>query len=188
VRLAKIEEEYKDRVSIRYQSFILRPQEDPDASFDEYLLRHWKGAQAQEEGARFVLWEKGARFPSSSMKALEAAKAVEAQGEELFLRYHFALLKALFEDNLDISEPGILLDLATEIGADRDRVSEDLRAGYYRRVVWAEHNRAVRQFGIHSVPTVVLGEKELVVGAVSREVYRKAIDRLLAEEGKRCSS
>ena len=180
--MAKIEEEYQDRVSIRYQSFILRPQEDPQASFDEYLLRHWKGAQGQEEGGRFVLWEKGARFPTSSMKALEAAKAVEAQGEALFARYHFALLRALFEDHLDISDIGILLDLATEIGADRDRLSADLKAGQYRKVVWAEHHRAVRQFGIHSVPTVVLGEKELVVGAVPREVYRKAVDRFLAEE------
>ncbi len=115
------------------------------------------------------------------MKALEAAKGVEAQGEDLFLRYHFAILKALFEDNLDISDPQVLLDLAVSVGADRDRLSEELRGGTRQHVVWAEHDQAVKQFGIHSVPTVVFAGKRLVVGAVPREVYKSVIDNLLAE-------
>jgi predicted DsbA family dithiol-disulfide isomerase len=115
------------------------------------------------------------------MKALEAAKGVEAQGEGFFLRYHFAILKALFEDNLDISDPQVLLDLAASVGADSDRLSEELQAGTHRRVVWAEHDQAVKQFGIHSVPTVVFAGKRLVVGAVPGEVYQSAIDDLLAE-------
>lgn len=119
------------------------------------------------------------------MRALEAAKGIEAQGEELFIKYHFALFKALFEDNLDISDPALLLGLAGQVGADRDRLSQDLEGGYYQNVVWAEHNRAVRQFRIRCVPTVVFGEKEWVVGAVSREVYRRTIESLLSGEDKR---
>lgn len=144
-------------------------------------MEHWKRAQAQEEGGRFALWEEGGRFPKSSMRALEAAKGVEAQGEDLFIRYHFALLKALFEKNLDISDPQVLLDLAASVGADCDCLSEGLKAGSHRHLVWAEHDQAVKQFGIHSVPTVVFGGKRLVVGAVPREVYQSAIDDLLAE-------
>ena len=118
------------------------------------------------------------------MKALEAAKGVEAQGGDLFIRYHFALLEALFGDNLDISDPQILLDLAASVGADRDRLSEELETGCHRHTVWAEHDQAVKQFRIHSVPTVVFGRRRLVVGAVPRVVYKKAIDDLLAEAGK----
>ena len=115
------------------------------------------------------------------MKALEAAKGVEAQGEDLFIRYHFAILEALFVDNLDISDLQILLDLAASVGADRDRLSEELKAGYLRQAVRAEHDQAVKQFRIHSVPTVVFGGRRLVVGAVPREVYKRTIDDLLAE-------
>jgi len=122
------------------------------------------------------------------MKALEAAKAVEAQGEEVFIKYHFGLLKALFEENRDISDSGILLELAGEMGADRGRLWADLGSGHYRQVVWAEHRHAVERFGIAAVPAVVLAEKELIVGAVPREVYRKAIDQLLAEGEKGNSS
>jgi predicted DsbA family dithiol-disulfide isomerase len=115
------------------------------------------------------------------MRALEAAKGVEAQGEDLFIRYHFALFKALFEDNLDISDPHVLLDLAASVGADCDRLSEELKAGYRRHAVRAEHDKSVKQFRIHSVPTVVFGGRGLVVGAVPRGVYKRAIDDLLAE-------
>lgn len=122
------------------------------------------------------------------MPALEAAKGVEAQGGDLFIRYHFALLRALFEENLDISDPQVLLSLASSVGADCDRLSRELEVGCHRNVVWAEHDQAVKQFRIHSVPTVVFAGKRLVVGAVPREVYQRAIEDLLVEEQRECLS
>ena len=89
-------------------------------------------------------------------------------------------MEALFEDNLDISDPQILLNLAASVGADRDRLSEELETGCHRHAVWAEHDQAVEQFRIDSVPTVVFGRRRLVVGAVPRGVYERAIDDLLA--------
>ena len=108
---------------------------------------------------------------------------MEKQGQERFEKYHFLLLRAFFEENLDISDPDILSRLAREAGADLKVFTADLRSGKGLQRVIAEHRLAVEQYAIHAVPTVIIGGQEKVVGAVPRQAYQEALEKTLARRG-----
>ena len=166
-------------MDLRYKSYILRPEENPNSFFNDYRREHWSRARSQEEGGNFNLWEKGGRFPTHSLPALEAAKCVEEQGKPIFEKYHHLLLKAFFDDNRDISDFAVLTALAVEAGADVPIFREAMKSGRARRMVFAEHQEAAEKYLIHAVPTVIIGGREQLVGAVPRQAYREVIEKVI---------
>ena len=89
-----------------------------------------------------------------------------------------ALLTAYFADNRDISDPGTLQAIWTEVGlplADFDRLADP---ALLDRVI-AEHNEAVRA-GITGVPAAMLaGTDAPISGALPLASYRRWIERAI---------
>ncbi len=73
----------------------------------------------------------------------------------------------------------MLTSLAVEAGADVPLFREAMKSGRARRMVFAEHQEATEKYLIHAVPTVIVGGRERLVGAVPRQAYREAIAKVV---------
>ncbi|MEX2582822.1 MAG: DsbA family oxidoreductase [Gemmatimonadota bacterium] len=89
------------------------------------------------------------------------------------------LFEAHFADGADIADPDVLVDLATSVGMDADRVRDYLVTGHGRDEVRQEIERAQR-LGISAVPTFVFDGRYAVQGAQSAAVFRQALETVAA--------
>ena len=91
------------------------------------------------------------------------------------------LLRAYFEDGLDIGDPDVLADCAAEIGLDRDRIREflDSTDGVAEVQQWL---RAASEYEITAVPTFVFagpeGQGWMVPGAQESDTFVTVLRRL----------
>jgi predicted DsbA family dithiol-disulfide isomerase len=176
VRLETLADQ-EDGIRLRWRSFFLRPfpEQRSIEDFRSYTAR-WGRPAALEPGAEFRAWATDAEPPSHSVPPAVAGKVAWSFGEPAFLRYHRALLHAYFAENRTISDRAVLVAVAGETGLEVDLFSERLDSGYgaLEQEVAQEHNRAI-QSGITAVPSVVVGGRYLVTGAVDVEQYRRVI-------------
>lgn len=178
MRLKKIKEEYGGKVDIQPRVFMLRPEPDPTAVFNEHRRAGWTRAGSHPDSGEFNLWTRGETFPACSLPSAEAGLAARSQGPEAWERFHMGLLRAFFTENRNISDVAVLLDVAGKSGLDVPRFRDELESGTYRQQAYAEYTQAVQQ-GITGIPSVVVNDKAVLVGAVPIEQYRQVIDSLL---------
>ena len=111
----------------------------------------------------------------NSRLAQELSKWAAAEGLEAV--YHQAVFRAYFAAGLNIGDPVILIELATEIGLPAGEAERILQERTYRDAVdrdWA----LSMQMGVTAVPTFALGG-QTVVGAQPLSV----LERFLEESG-----
>ena len=174
VRLERARAGFRGRVRIRRRPYILKLEENPYATFSYDRRGHWRAAARAEPGLAFKLWTGRDRYPVSSLPPLIAARAAERQGPEAGDRYHWALFRAFSEANRDLSDAGVLRDVAAEVGLDLGRFDQDVRGEEIREEVLAAHMAAVDDFGVEVVPTVIIGRRRFE-GAASEAAYREAL-------------
>src|SRR3546814_9640474 len=86
------------------------------------------------------------------------------------------LFRAHFTDNRDVSDHGVLAEIAASVGLDAARAAAILASDDYAEMVrteeayWAEQN-------ITGVPAFILGGRMLVPGAQDPEVFIRVIER-----------
>ncbi|WOF45270.1 DsbA family oxidoreductase [Sphingopyxis indica] len=106
--------------------------------------------------------------------ALEEPGQTAATGVQTALK--LALFRAHFTDNRDVSDHGVLADVAASVGLDRARAAAILTSDDYAEMVrveeayWAEQN-------ITGVPAFILDGRMLVPGAQDPEVFIRVIER-----------
>jgi predicted DsbA family dithiol-disulfide isomerase len=129
-----------------------------------------------EDGIVFTPWPHG-NLPGWSLPALEAAKCVAKQGDEVFERVHLALYQAFFTRSLDLADRAVLTRVAVEAGADLARFTADLGAGFARQAVMADYEAAVTEHGVRAIPTVIFPETgRALVGLADLATYRAAVE------------
>jgi predicted DsbA family dithiol-disulfide isomerase len=182
VRLKSIEESYGDRVSMKWRTFPLIPDQRPGRRATDKTAEGWSRAATEEPRTQFVPPAAGIELPASSLPALTAIKCAERQGRDAFLRLHERLFLALFRDHLDIGRPEILWRLAGECGLDMVRFEQDHVAGEAYEAALHDYAEGAAWFGVSAVPTVIFNQKVSLVGAVPEERYRTLLDWILAGE------
>ena len=178
MRLKKIKAEYGDKVDVQYRVFMLRPEPDPSAVFNDYRKNHWTNANSQPDSGNFTMWESEEEFPNCSMPSAEAGLAARFQGPEEWERFHDNLLAAFFTENRNISDKKTVGDVAEESGLDMDRYRDALESGGLREKAVKEYMEATN-LGITGIPSVVVNDHAVMVGAVPTEQYRYVIDSIL---------
>ena len=178
MRLKKIKAEYGDKVDVQYRVFMLRPEPDPSAVFNDYRKNHWTNANSQPDSGNFTMWESEEEFPNCSMPSAEAGLAARFQGPEEWERFHDNLLGAFFTENRNISDKKTVDDVAEESGLDMDRYRDALESGGLREKAVKEYMEATN-LGITGIPSVVVNDHAVMVGAVPAEQYRYVIDSIL---------
>ncbi len=174
VRLERARAGSGTTIPIRRHPYILKLEDNPHAAFSYDRRGHWTAAARAEPGLVFNLWTGGERYPVSSLPALIAARAADRQSVEAGDRYHWALFRAFFEANRDLSAPEVLRSLAADAGLNLGRFDADVAERELREEVLAAHVEAVDTFGVDVVPTVIVGARRFE-GAAPEAAYRAAL-------------
>lgn len=93
------------------------------------------------------------------------------------------LFRRFFVDAEDIGSQAVLLDAAREAGMDSDIVEDLLVRGADRELVEREEMLA-REMGIQGVPSFVINEQWVMVGAQETPALVRMFDKLLAKEAE----
>jgi predicted DsbA family dithiol-disulfide isomerase len=93
------------------------------------------------------------------------------------------LFTAYFVDAMDLTDAGVLADLAEEVGMERDIV-ERLLSGDADKKQVAEEMAHYQQMGVRSVPTMIVGKKYAVVGAQEAGTIAEVIEGVHRERGQ----
>ena len=113
-------------------------------------------------------------FTLSSLEATEYAR--EVGKDEAFFGQ---TMKSYWEEGVDLGDMAVLESLAKSSGLDWEVLQPRLESGHYREQVLAQHREAV-SLGIRGIPAFLIGNL-LFTGAQPYEVFKKVIDRVLAE-------
>ena len=105
--------------------------------------------------------------------ALEDPEQVAATGVQTALK--LALFRAHFTDNRDVSDHGVLIEIAASVGLDRDRAAAILASGEFGEMVRTEEAYWIDQ-NITGVPAFILGGRMLVPGAQDPEAFIRVIE------------
>lgn len=208
--LAQIQERGTDLggVQVTWRSFQLDPtsprpgEPGHGAGVAEHLGHKYGGgieagramsAQMSEvaagEGLDFHLDEAGVGNTTDAHRLLHLAADLEHQDHEgdnatdqagLQDRVKERFLLAYFTQGLDISDPQVLTDLATEVGLPASRVAEVLASTAYERAVQQDQAQA-QAYGANGVPFTVIDGRYGISGAQPVEVFIDAIERALAD-------
>lgn len=183
MRLEEVAEEYGDEVELIWRSFMLRPEpEERSAEKFAAYTKSWERPGSMEQRTVFTEWSGESEPPSHSMPSAVAGKVAGSFGPEAYRKFHHGAMKAYFTENRTISDRMVLLDIAEEAGIDRgefDSRWEENEASMINEVI-QEHNEAIGA-GINAVPSLVVGERYLVPGAVEVADYRQVIDQYRQE-------
>lgn len=175
---------------VRWHPFELNPQMPPEGeNLTDHICRKYGTTRAQSAENRRRLQEIGAalgfafNFPDdmrivNSFKAHMLLDHAATKGRQHPLK--LALFKAHFTDNRDISDESVLLDIAKEVGLDRDDAGAALQSDAHAKAVRAEE-RVWMDNGISGVPTMIFAEKYLVTGAQGPQNYARMLRKVLAE-------
>lgn len=110
---------------------------------------------------------------TNSRCALEAAEFAAEQG--IGEAFEERVYRAYFNEGLNIGEPGVVADLAAEVGLDRFELDAALESKRYamrlKNNAMVAHNR-----NVHGVPTFFIGEYPMI-GAQSEDVMRQILGR-----------
>lgn len=182
VRLRGIQGEFGDRVSLRWQSFLLRPRPDPNRDLETFrrYTRSWRRPAEDEDAAEFNEWRGDEGPPSHSIPPHLVAKAAAQLGPDEFGRVHERLLRAYFVDSRDITSPNTLRSIWQDAGLDPSELARAEDPALLEQVL-REHNDAL-EAGVTGVPAVKLdGQPFAITGAHPRDLYRRWIERALSQ-------
>jgi putative protein-disulfide isomerase len=175
---------YRERMNVALVLGGLRPGETTPmtASGREDILRHWHavrdrtGQPFQFEGA----------LPDGFVYDTEpASRAVVTMGgldPALIVPLFKAIQSAFYAEARDVTQPGVLADLAAELGVDAAAFlhafdSDEARAGTQT------HFKQARQAGVRGFPTLILQRGEhlhpISNGCLPLDTVRAPIDRCL---------
>lgn len=91
------------------------------------------------------------------------------------------LLRAYFTDSKHIGDHNTLVELAVEVGLNREEVAAMLASDSMAEEVRADEQAAV-QYGIRSVPFFLINKKYAITGAQPTEVFIQALQKINAED------
>jgi predicted DsbA family dithiol-disulfide isomerase len=181
VRLARIAEEFGDRLQWQWRSFLLRPQPDPRRTLEKFraYTQSWQRPAAEPDAPVFHVWESDAGPPSHSVPPHLAAKAAAQLGPDAFHRMHDRLMRAYFTENRDITDADTLLALWRELEFPEEAFARTADPVLLQETI-AQHNEAL-EHGIDGVPAVRMqGREGAVIGAQPVETFRHWINRHLS--------
>lgn len=186
-QLAQAVEATGTSVDIHWHPFELNPQMPPEGqNLVEHVMEKYGSSREDSEANRERLMAIGAELgftfsfsPDTRMhntfnthQLLHWANEL-GRGDDL----KQAFFKAHFTDGRDLSDVGVLADIASEAGFDRAEAAAILDDQRFAEATRAEEQFWVQQ-GISGVPAMVFDRKHLVTGAQGRENYESILGQL----------
>lgn len=104
----------------------------------------------------------------------------DTQGPGLQLALKGALLVAHFSQGRNVSDPGVLAEIAGSVGLDAGKAREVLDSDLHADDVRAAE-RFFQKLGISSVPAVIVERRHLISGGQPPEVFEQALRQIASE-------
>lgn len=177
MRLHPLQDEYAGTIQIQWCSFLLW-REDAHRGWNDYVAAHWDKANQAEASLTLTPWQ-GAVYPTTTQPAHIAGKAAARQG--LFDAFHLAAMRAFFSLSQNIEDPRVLRQVAETVGCNMADFDTDVADPALQELVWREFMTGVERERVTAIPTMFVGHKRVVEGALTVDRYRQLFDTVLAE-------
>ena len=178
-------------VEVEYHSYQLNPTAPVDfpGTHDEYLTGHLGASMEQVKGMNQQITglakAEGLDYHLNDIKVTNTEKAHElihfaatqGKGPEMKER----LLKAYFTEGRHVGQEDYLLDLAADIGLDRDAAKAALESGAFAQAV-ADDVAQAGAYGIRGVPFFVVDGKYGISGAQAAGAFLQALNKVQSEK------
>jgi predicted DsbA family dithiol-disulfide isomerase len=173
---------------IHLQPFELNPDMAPEGENTTAHVQNKYGASRERsEATRNALKEAGEAFgfafnytPDSRIwNTFDAHRLLhwaEAEGKALALKE--ALLRANFTDQRNVSDHGVLAEVAGSVGLDAGKAAEILASETFAEEVRADEY-LWRSRGINAVPSVIINQRWLIQGGQPPEVFEQALRQVV---------
>lgn len=102
-----------------------------------------------------IPYRQPSRFPLPTQNAARAYYWLHGQDCGLARQFAHAAYRAFFVDDLDISSPGVVLDIAAAIGVDREQLGAALQSPEIKARLKDEVDKAL-QLGVFGSPHVMI--------------------------------
>jgi predicted DsbA family dithiol-disulfide isomerase len=164
---------------IEWLPFDLHPEYPPEGIPRSQLLARY--GEAATANVRRMVEECGYTYNPppevvpNSMKALEVTELARDLG--IHETVHDRLMHAYWSEAENIGDDETLLGLAAEAGVDRSEAVEALADGRFRSRI-ASATQDAHSLGINAIPSFVLDNRLLLVGAYPHEVFERAFAQL----------
>lgn len=181
-RIEKLKEQYD--LDIEWKPFELHPETPkegfpieklpfPREAFEIFLANVKK--LADEDG----LTIRSGGIMSNSRLALYISEYARKKG--LFNQFHEIIMKKYWIEGKDIGNLSLLLELAESIGLNRDEILKFIETdepAKILKVAMAE----LQNYMINGVPTFIIGDSKIVIGAQPYEYFERVINQVLEEK------
>lgn len=111
----------------------------------------------------------------SSRRAHECTEHARSAGK--LARFHAAVLASYWSEGKDLHDWDVLAAAAASAGLDAAAMRAEVEAGAWTAQVDARI-AAANEIGIHAVPTFVLGDRFVVQGAQTLDVFESVLAKL----------
>ncbi|MEN2282059.1 DsbA family oxidoreductase [Algoriphagus sp. SE2] len=184
---------FKDKIEIEWKSFQLNPDQvtDPSLNSLEYLSKSkgWSMSQtlqitqqvmdmAKNEGLEFQMDKTVVANTKNAHRLIHLAQE-SSKGSEMKER----LLKAYFNEGINVDDADALLNIGLEIGLEESQIKEILNSDKFENEVERDIYES-RQLGVQGVPFFVLDRKFGISGAQPDEVFDQTIEKAWNEYKK----
>lgn len=171
--------ELSEPVEIKYKSYQLDPLA-PRVPV-ESMTEHFMSGHNMDVAAAEIRMEKITRMASSVglkynltgvkvCNTMDAHRLMKFGAERLspdkLKKLNFSLFKANFEDNLLLSDPNVLAEIAVTVGLEREEVLQMLQTDSYVEAVCRDHNEIDARTDFEFVPYMLLDNSSVLQGAM----------------------
>ncbi|MBP1962130.1 DsbA family oxidoreductase [Paenibacillus aceris] len=177
-------------VEVHFRAYQLDPSTPIEGSpFREVMLQKFRADEERLNGMLQQVTEagkaSGLHFDFSQVKkmpnTLKAHQLIAIAAEEYKKPLVNGLFKAYFEDGKDIGHIDVLLDIAEQLGMDREQTAALLNAKEGLEQVEDDLEFA-RQAGVTGVPFFVINRKYALTGAQPSAAFLQALEQISTEQ------
>lgn len=181
--------------NVTFQPFELNPQMRPEGeNIVEHITKKYGGTPEQSAANREMIRQRAAEV-GFEMRMSDNARMWNTFDAHRLLHWaqqivpekqaplKQALFSAHFTQGRNISDAGILTEIAESVGFDRAEAAEVLASGQYVKDV-RDAEQMWQARGISSVPSVVINDQYLISGGQPAEVFENALRQISAELSK----
>ncbi|MCE7918983.1 MAG: DsbA family oxidoreductase [Chloroflexi bacterium CFX1] len=177
----RLKKEYN--MDVEWRPFYLRPDTPPEGmDLPEYIVR--ARANGSEERLHQLAEAHGMTYIPAEriLNTRVAHEATEyARSKNRANEFHKIVFHKVYAEGLDISKWDVLRAAAAEAGLDADDMQKQVEDGKFTGEVAGQVQQAYR-IGVSGVPTYVINDKYAVVGAQPYEVFKNALERIVAHK------
>ena len=181
-RIEKLKEQYN--LDIEWKPFELHPETPkegisieklpfPPAVFNAFIANVKK--LADEDG----LTIKSGGIMANSRLALYISEYARKKG--LFNQFHELIMKEYWIEEKNIGDLSLLLELAESIGLNREEILDYIETDEPSKILKASMAE-LENYMINGVPTFVIGDSKIVIGAQPYEYFERVINLVLKEK------